>query len=213
MRYARGHAFLTERLGHVPQIANPHNAHLGVRNDARTHRHRHRLEEIRAQYYGMPARAGPGRANNPGMGMGMPMPAGDDRPNPLWEREERAALRDVVDKDFAKERRWVERRYGLPKSDIGTGVAAANVEIDRASAGGSRAETGVGIGKAKDNGKGKGKAKEVALAGVEDEPVVEGMGVECQCCFAEYAFVRLLLPSFFTTLQLLTFAGYPLCFQ
>jgi len=35
----------------------------------------------------------------------------------------------------------------------------------------------------------KGKGKAVALP-EEDDEVEDGTGIECQCCFAEYPFVR-----------------------
>lgn len=108
------------------------------------------------------------------------------------DEEDRVALRSVVDKEFAKERRWLERRYGLPKSDIGTGVAIPDAAGAEGGEGGPRQDIGTGAVQGVDNGKGKGKAKEISLADTENEPVEAGMGVECQCCFTEYAFVCLI---------------------
>jgi len=52
-----------------------------------------------------------------------------------------------------------------------------------------REEGGKGIEEADNQDEGKGKAK--AVVGAEEEPELEdGEGIECQCCFCEYPFVR-----------------------
>jgi hypothetical protein len=45
-------------------------------------------------------------------------------------------------------------------------------------------EEGGGEGEGNKTDKGKGKAVEV------EEEIEDGTGIECQCCFAEYSFVR-----------------------
>lgn len=71
-----------------------------------------------------------------------------------------------MDEAFIEERRWLVDHLQDPnESNAGTvGAPTAEPEIDE---------------------KGKGKAMEP-----EEEPLEDGTGIECQCCFTEYAFVR-----------------------
>ncbi|KDR78857.1 hypothetical protein GALMADRAFT_224109 [Galerina marginata CBS 339.88] len=95
------------------------------------------------------------------------------RYNPAKDKRKLSA---VVDEAFAQERKWLVEHLQDPNETDAMSVGAAAVHAEN--------EEGSQEGKAK----GKEKAEEAVE---EDEPVEEGMGVECQCCFAEYAFDKM----------------------
>lgn len=182
MTYAQGHAYLTEQVGLAAQHDARHDQEAGRTGGAVRGPVRDRGLPLRATR-GHPYRQAPAHGHTTNHGGAWTHQNAQSNARTVVLMREREALRGVVDKQFAKERRWVERRYGLPKSDVGTGVVAANGE--GAGDDGARANT-LDKAKAKEDVKGKGKAKEVDPV---DEPIEDGMGVECQCCFSEYSFV------------------------
>lgn len=79
-------------------------------------------------------------------------------------------MKDVVNEAFSEERRWLVEHLQDPNETDAMTVGAATVAVGQ-----------------EDTGKGKEKAVEGAVD--DDEPLEEGTGIECQCCFAEYPFV------------------------
>ncbi|KAF8956276.1 hypothetical protein BDZ97DRAFT_1852621 [Flammula alnicola] len=87
---------------------------------------------------------------------------------------ERRRLQVLVDEAFMEERAWLEEQLNLRRPEAGSAAADGGAVQDEAG----------------DAGKGKGKEKAVDLL-EEDEPLEDGTGIECQCCFSEYAFVKM----------------------
>ena len=81
-------------------------------------------------------------------------------------------MKDVVCEAFVEERRWLVE-YLQDPGETDAMTAGAGVRVEEVE------------------GKGKGKEKAVVE---EDGPLEEGTGIECQCCFAEYAFVSFSSP-------------------
>ncbi|CAA7261257.1 unnamed protein product [Cyclocybe aegerita] len=75
--------------------------------------------------------------------------------------------RAVVDEAFEKERRWLVAHLEGREAGDEEGAAEPQVEV------------------AADKGKGKEKAAD------EEPPLEEGEGIECQCCFSEYRFDKM----------------------
>ncbi|KAH9481344.1 E3 ubiquitin-protein ligase RNF216 [Psilocybe cubensis] len=75
------------------------------------------------------------------------------------------------DKEFAEERKWLIEHLQDP-TETKLGVVGTAISD----------EAGL-------SGKGKGKEKDEGE--IEDIPLEDGTGIECQCCFSEYAFDRM----------------------
>ncbi|KAF8954518.1 hypothetical protein BDZ97DRAFT_1864738 [Flammula alnicola] len=87
---------------------------------------------------------------------------------------EHRRLQVLIDEAFMEERAWLEEQLNLRRPEAGSAAADGGAVQDEAG----------------DAGKGKGKETAVDLPG-EDEPLEDGTGIECQCCFSEYAFVKM----------------------
>ncbi|KAF9560510.1 hypothetical protein CPC08DRAFT_723314 [Agrocybe pediades] len=102
------------------------------------------------------------------------MRAYNQKATPYNNVKDRRKVAKVVDDEYVKERRWLLDKLNDPieaQRDLGLGVGVPGE--------GGAVATAVAAG----SSKGKEKAVET-----EPTPVEEGTGIECQCCFSEYAF-------------------------
>jgi len=95
---------------------------------------------------------------------------------PYVYHRDKKKLVNAVDEEFVRERKWLLDKLKDPNEvqrDVGFGAGLADAQGDAGA------------------GSGLDKGKERAVDPVDEgpAPVEEGTGIECQCCFSEYAFV------------------------